>query len=845
MAVSGDSDAPLGHSLFIDEPKIGRLSLDFDKYVASITELIVSSDPQFTIGVFGDWGTGKSTILRNIRQKLEKKYRCVCLEFDAWQYEQETAQMSIPLILAIIAEIYKNNKDKIDNFDRESNENFKEKLSRIFSGLSLSLKFGIPGMADLGLGYDFSKVLDNGSRFRFLSTRRRIERFSLEQTKLQEGIDLIKKLIDMNIVKGPKENQKLKLVVFIDDLDRCTPEKAVEIFEVVKIFLGIKGIVYVIGLSQKIVKLAIDEKYKHLRGQFSGEEYLRKIIQLQFPIPQIQLEEVTDYIVSLLDEYEDLQYHEFFSKNRQLIALGMEPNPRQIKRYLNNFILSFEIAKRRHQSSTDEETKFLAFNIIRQRWEWFYNAFFSDKEFPKKIRRIIIEQQEPDPNDTQVREILTDPALYNFLKSMAGKIIFDISEDEQGYYKKATSDIDLVQPQEKKSKEEEEKEKESQSVLISKFLGADQDKQEEVWRIAERDPDFAYNLGYSSGTGFSDMKSDRREKIFEMVAQNDAFAKGLGSSLGREFARLPEDLQDRIFDLAKKKDEFAQTLGSSLGTHYNFLSPKIEERVLRVAENNSAFAKGLGRALNRVFSELDKNSKKQVWNLVEKNEHLASNLGYSLGENFAMLDVETSEKALQVAEVNPAFASELARFLGRDFVWQTWELRERILEVTLRSKVFAERFWYTLIDKITAENPKLQEIIMSQAGNFMKQSSDRDMEKELIELNIRIGEAEKELNEAFLERVLADDLILRRASGKIENKKEYLESVRNPDSKFEYLISQDVKPTIYGNVAIVRLRVRVRGLRGRRRFDGIYSSVRFFIKNQGWQCVVWFNSELI
>ena len=708
MVLSQNSETATGHSLFIDEPKIGRLSLGFDKYVASITELIVSSDPHFTIGVFGNWGTGKSTILRNIKRKLETEYKCPCLEFDAWQYEQETAQMSIPLILAIIAEIYKNNKNEIDNFDKESKENYKANLSRVFSGLSLNLKFGIPGMADLGLGYDFSKVLDNGSRFTFLSTKRRIERFSLEQTKLQEGVDLIKELINRDIVKGPNENQKLKLklVVFIDDLDRCTPEKAAEIFEVVKIFLGIKGIVYVMGLSQKIVELAIEKKYKHLENQFRGEEYLRKIIQLQFPIPQIQSEEeVTDYIVSLLDEYEDYEYNAFFSQNRQLIALGVEPNPREIKRYLNNFILSFEIAKRRDQIAAGGETKFFVFNIIRQRWEWFYNAFFSDKEFPKKIKGIIIQQQKPDPKDTQVQKILTNSALYNFLNSIAGKIIFDISEEEQGYYKKATSTIDLVQPQEKKSKEEEEKEKKNQSALMSKFRESDQTEQDEVWKKAEEDLDFAYNLGYSSGTGFADMSFDRQEKIFEMATQNDAFAKGLGSSLGRELAKpiidpkLTEDLARRIFDLAKRKDEFARELGSSLGTHYNLLGTGVRKEVWNVAEISSAFAEGLGRSLGRSFLDLDETSRGQVWNLVRKNDFFAESLGYSLGENFPSLDSGTSITVLEVAEVSPSFATGLAYFIGRDIGWLDGERRKRVLEVAFRTDAFAKRFAGSFADK--------------------------------------------------------------------------------------------------------------------------------------------------
>lgn len=68
-------------------------------------------------------------------------------------------------------------------------------------------------------------------------------------------------------------------------------------------------------------------------------------------------------------------------------------------------------------------------------------------------------------------------------------------------------------------------------------------------------------------------------------------------------------------------------------------------------------------------------------------------------------------------------------------------------------------------------------------------SNKNDIENELIELNIKIGEAEKQRQEDFLKGVLADDLIFRRASGKVVNKVEYLADLVNPDNKYEYLIS--------------------------------------------------------
>lgn len=132
-------------------------------------------------------------------------------------------------------------------------------------------------------------------------------------------------------------------------------------------------------------------------------------------------------------------------------------------------------------------------------------------------------------------------------------------------------------------------------------------------------------------------------------------------------------------------------------------------------------------------------------------------------------------------------------------------------------------------------------------------SNKNDIENELIELNIKIGEAEKQRQEDFLKGVLADDLIFRRASGKVVNKVEYLADLVNPDNKYEYLISEDVQPTVfdvqptvYEDVVTVSLLVRAKGQRETKEFEGVYRSIRIFLKNEnkGWQCVVWFNTVI-
>jgi hypothetical protein len=125
---------------------------------------------------------------------------------------------------------------------------------------------------------------------------------------------------------------------------------------------------------------------------------------------------------------------------------------------------------------------------------------------------------------------------------------------------------------------------------------------------------------------------------------------------------------------------------------------------------------------------------------------------------------------------------------------------------------------------------------------FVTDPSVKKVENELIELNIKIGEAEKQRQQDFLRHVLHDDLIFRRASGKIVNKQRYLAELSDQNNTYEYLISEEVKPTVYEGIAVVSLRVRAKGKRGNDSFEGVYRNIRLFLKDHGWFCVVWFNT---
>lgn len=130
-----------------------------------------------------------------------------------------------------------------------------------------------------------------------------------------------------------------RVVIFIDDLDRCLPEKALEILEAIKTFMDVEGCIFIIGIDKRVISYIVRQKYKNYdeKGEsvedlvfLNGENYLEKIIQLSFQLPPIEKDDLDDFIHELTDTDE-----EFYDKYFDIIKAGTKPNPRKVKRLIN------------------------------------------------------------------------------------------------------------------------------------------------------------------------------------------------------------------------------------------------------------------------------------------------------------------------------------------------------------------------------------------------------------------------------------------------------------------------------------------------------------------------------
>jgi len=127
----------------------------------------------------------------------------------------------------------------------------------------------------------------------------------------------------------------------VDDLDRCSPKKTLEVLESIKVFLGMEGFIYIIGVSQDIVTKLIDTEYKE--SGVKGDQYIKRMIQIPITLPRWDTEDVTNLVFDfdfIKKGITHNKYKNVIEENIDLISKAVENNPREIKRFLNNFIVA-------------------------------------------------------------------------------------------------------------------------------------------------------------------------------------------------------------------------------------------------------------------------------------------------------------------------------------------------------------------------------------------------------------------------------------------------------------------------------------------------------------------------
>ncbi len=286
--------------------------LDVRQHIEGISQFICSCDTPMTIAIQGDWGTGKTSFINLIDEELTTgkatRFNAKCIQFNTWQFSQFNLGNELPILL-ISALVRKLNHD--DSGDT---------LKKMCSGLSLVAQAGSAYIKNQ-VGVDLQQLLVG----------------SQDNMGLIPVIENLKANFEACVNTTLEKSGKEKIVVFIDDLDRLDPKVAVEILEILKVFLDCKNCIFVLAIDQQIINIGVEQKYGDLfKDKEKCKNFFDKIIQVPYKMP-VSLYKIDRYLEKSL---EDMNFKgDNVERYKELISKSIGYNPRGIKRVFNAFLM--------------------------------------------------------------------------------------------------------------------------------------------------------------------------------------------------------------------------------------------------------------------------------------------------------------------------------------------------------------------------------------------------------------------------------------------------------------------------------------------------------------------------
>ena len=308
-------------------------------------------------------------------------HKAIPVQFSAWRYEREP-HLIVPLLDTIREALLRWS---------ESNQKFEEQAVKtaatvgkaIYSLLAgMSLKVGVPNA--LEVSFDANKALERAERF-----DKNKEAAEVSRSFYHATFRALSQAFNEFLGKGSER----RIVVFVDDLDRCLPQGALEVLEPMKLFFDLEGFVFVVGLDQAVVERSIDLKYKGETSdgayQIRGADYIKKIFQLPYAVAPVAVAQLDEFLQAVYTEAElhrdqEIELQQVVTPHLRYLVTESGVNPREIKRYMNAYTLVIKVK----QHLVKDVVLALLTLAFRRDWEVARRAILSYREvFTDAVRR--------------------------------------------------------------------------------------------------------------------------------------------------------------------------------------------------------------------------------------------------------------------------------------------------------------------------------------------------------------------------------------------------------------------------------------------------------------------------
>lgn len=532
--------------------------MNFEGFSESIAKMVKASHPKFSIGIYGEWGTGKTTLMQLIEDKLKNdpgkndlfiwdnipnndssdsaglksflrdNYKQGWLEDPECSFVTEDKKT-----LSIYSKGYTQKFLSKGTYDQIPEHSLSIKLNDRNTLATLIIEGEEVGefIVQEREGKMFLKTIqilpvwfnawryEREEKFALIALMKTIayamgdlptyrnvrnvflrglevigkdvlRHFALEYAMTEKGFDEIEKVVfpkvellskvDKETIyfegmkKIEEEMRKIartnrRIVIFIDDLDRCEAKKALEVFESTKIFLDMEGFVFIIGLSYAALSKLISVKYQPLGVR--GDEYIRKIIQVYVNLPKWKEPDIKE-LIKILSSRLGNGYIKLFQGKEQLIATAAGLNPREVKRLLNRFVVTHSI----DPDMNIEE--YLVRYALEAQWNDVYTLMDENEDFRNHVKewatydkserehRIATRKNEGKPLDPIEEKLFGIPsALWEFLdkyKHILPSVI-------EGWKMSQESFESSIDPLSKVSQPDFKVDEEEQKVVVAEY----------------------------------------------------------------------------------------------------------------------------------------------------------------------------------------------------------------------------------------------------------------------------------------------------------------------------------------------------------------------------------------
>lgn len=323
------------HDLPISNRKLDKFGVT--PYIEALSDFITECETPITIALQGGWGTGKTSFMNLINKELKpvkelgidmermgdeidrsnatSETPVITVNFNTWQYTQFHLQDNLGI--SFLSYMVQKLSHDLDNDDLIKKARMALKSVSAFGMNVLLSRYGLS--VPERKRDDNEVIMDPAQAIESLKTS-------------------INSIVKQHLDKYKGNSKEPRLVIFIDDLDRLNPRIAVELLEVIKLFLDIEGCVFVLAVDNRVIEEGIkDSKNTSIEKTRS---FLDKMIQVPFKVP-VETYKYNEFLKENLGEVYKSSYTPKELEN--LIRNSLGSNPRALKRLINNYYLNNKV----------------------------------------------------------------------------------------------------------------------------------------------------------------------------------------------------------------------------------------------------------------------------------------------------------------------------------------------------------------------------------------------------------------------------------------------------------------------------------------------------------------------